>query len=318
MATKNEIKKKKAADQGGKCAISDKPLKGHRELTDADRLRKRSKGGKLSMDNVQVVDPVVHMKYGGNYRKRQEQLEDLKVLIDGREQLRKSCNSDSNRIGAKKRGTDRLDTETYDFLNEKVSETGKKLSKMDRRIKKLILQIDHPIIGIALDVKGIGPVTVAYMLVYVDITKAEHASSLWAYTGLDKPSYERYEKGKSSGGNKKLRTVLYTMGTSMIKTGGAYIDVYRNTKARLAASKKITRSRNNQGQMIECAWKDTMPSHRNDAAIRKMVKHFLADWWFVHRTLEGLPTRRLYVEEQLGHTGIIRPEERGWVYREAS
>jgi len=27
-----------------------------------------------------------------------------------------------------------------------------------------------------------------------------------------------------------------------------------------------------------------------------------------------LPTRPLYVEEYLGHTGIIRPEERGWNY----
>ena len=43
------------------------------------------------------------------------------------------------------------------------------------------------------------------------------------------------------------------------------------------------------------------------------MKHFLADWWFVHRAWEGLDTRPLYVEEKLGHTGIVKPEERGWI-----
>jgi hypothetical protein len=61
-------------------------------------------------------------------------------------------------------------------------------------------------------------------------------------------------------------------------------------------------------------WKDTKPCHRHGAAIRKLIKHLLADFWFVWRNLEGLPTRPLYVEEYLGHTGIIRPEERGWRY----
>ena len=41
-----------------------------------------------------------------------------------------------------------------------------------------------------------------------------------------------------------------------------------------------------------------------------MMKHFLADYWFVGRTLKGLSTDPLYAEAILGHTGIINPRER--------
>ena len=64
----------------------------------------------------------------------------------------------------------------------------------------------------------------------------------------------------------------------------------------------------------EMAWKDVAPMHRHQAAIRKMMKHFLADFWYVWRTLEGLETPMLYPEAKLGHTGIVKPEERGWVF----
>ena len=76
----------------------------------------------------------------------------------------------------------------------------------------------------------------------------------------------------------------------------------------------MTKTRNNQGQLVEKAWKDTMACHRHGAALRAVMKHFLADYWFVGRELRGLDTRPLYVEEQLGHTGIVRPGERGWKF----
>ena len=61
-------------------------------------------------------------------------------------------------------------------------------------------------------------------------------------------------------------------------------------------------------------WSQTKPCHRHGAAIRKMIKHFLADFWFVWRTTEGLTTPNLYVEEKMGHANIVKPEERGWIY----
>ena len=171
-----------------------------------------------------------------------------------------------------------------------------------------------PIVKSAIQIKGLGAITIAYLLVYIDITKARYASSLWSYVGLDKASYERYTKGESGGGNKTLRTVLYTMADSMIKTRAIYRNIYDAEKTKLESSLKITKSRNTQGKLIECTWSETKPCHRHGAGIRKMIKHFLADFWLVWRTLEGLDTPCLYPEAKLGHTGIVKPEERGWVY----
>jgi hypothetical protein len=186
----------------------------------------------------------------------------------------------------------------------------------------------NPLAKACLTVKGIGPVTVAYCLVYIELDgifpeghvrvgqeKARHASCLWKYAGLHCASHERYEKGKTSGGNKTLRTVLYTMADSQMKTKGSYREVYDNMKSRLEKSERKTMSRNTQGKLVEVAWKDTKPSHRHGAALRAVMKHFLADYWFVGRTLLGLETSPLYPEAVLGgNHRTIMPEERGWVY----
>lgn len=312
--SKEAIKQKIGRKQNGKCALSDVNLNVDTSLIDTDRINPKANGGIYTDENTRIVDPIAHMIRHGNYREREEQLDELKILIDAREQLRKSYNSDNNRMLAMKRGTDKLDQSTYQFLEDKSGSTKKQLSKLDRRIEKHLKTMDYPIIEAALNIKGLGAITIAYMMVYVQIEKAQYASSLWKYCGYHCASHERYEKGISSGGNKNLRTVLFTMADSMIKTRSVYRDVYDNEKKKLEASKKLTKSRNTQGKLIECAWEDTKPCHRHGAAMRKMIKHFLADWWFVHRTLEGLPTAPLYVEEKLGHTGIIQPKERGWKY----
>ena len=312
--SKTAIKERIKKTQNGKCALSGKQLKDTVSLMDTDRINPKTNGGTYTEENTRITDPIAHMIRHGNYREREQQLDELKALIDGREQIRKLFNSANNRILAMKRRTDILDEHTLAWLQEQADATKSTLGKTDRRIEKHLKSMDHDIIKSAIGIRGLGPITIAYMMVYIDITKAQYASSMWSYCGYDKPSHERYEKGIAGGGNKTLRTVLYTMADSMIKSRSVYRDVYDTTKAQLEASKKITKSRNTQGKLIECAWMDTKPCHRHGAAMRKMIKHFLADWWFVHRTLEELPTAPLYVEEKLGHTGIIKPEERGWIY----
>jgi len=194
----------------------------------------------------------------------------------------------------------------------------------------------------ALGVRGVGPMTVAYCLVNIDLAgkrveldedgnkkkdkkgefiltdvdKSRHASSLWAYAGLDKPSHDRYTKGKTSGGNKALRAILWNMAESQVKCGGAYREVYDRVKARLSVSEKVVKSRNTQGKLVECEWRNTKPCHRAGAALRAVMKHFLADYWYVGRTLLGLPTDCPYAEAILGgNHRMIMPEERGWIYK---
>ena len=307
---KENVKKR----QNGLSELENIPLPEDSKLWDTDRIKPKKDGGIYTMQNTRGLNPVEHMKRHGTHKERQGQLHELKKLIDAREQVRKFLNSCNNRLLALHRNTDDLDEQTEEWLLSQITGIKKELESVDKRIVKHLKSMDFPIIKSALGVKGVGPITVAYMLVYIDIEKAGYVSAMWSYVGMVKPSHERYEKGVSGGGNKTLRTVLYTMADSMIKTRSVYRDVYDLEKLKLSQSHKLVKTRNTQGKLIECEWKDTKPSHRHGAGIRKIIKHFLADWWKVQRTLEGLETPKFYVEEHLGHKDIISPDERGWVY----
>lgn len=311
---KKALKTNLIEKQKGFCELSGKTLKKDMFLVDTDRINPRSNGGNYTEENTRIVDPIEHMKRHGNYKTRKEEIDNLKVLIDGREKLLKASNGANNRLDAYKRGTDNLDEQTLKILKEQTEYTKKQENKAERRIKKFVQKMQHhPMIKTAINIRGVGELTIASLIVYVDIEKATNPSKLWAYCGLHKPSHERYEKNVSGGGNKTLRTTLYRMADAMIKTKGAYVDVYYQEKEKLANSKKIT-STVKQKKRIECEWRNTNPSHRNSAAKRKMIKHFLRDFWLVWRTLEGLETPHPYVQEKMGHTGIISPKERGWDY----
>lgn len=307
---KNRIKKTST-----KCHISKVELPEEYSLYDTHRKTPKRNGGTYTDGNTVLVMPTEHMKEHNILRERPEEINVLKTMIDDRSQLMKLKNKINNQLLAYKRGTDHPNQSTVDFLTNQLAPITKELSKKDKEIGKYVKMMVDPLGKAAMKVPSIGPITVAYCLAYIDIKKARHASSLWAYVGLDKPSHERYEKGTSGGGNKTLRTVLYTMADSQIKGRGPYRTVYDNVKTRLEHSEKIVKSRNTQGKLVEIAWKDAKPSHRHGAAIRAMIKHFLADYWFVGRALAGLPTSPIYAEAMLGGTHrTIQPEERGWKY----
>lgn len=314
--SKTALKQRIALRQNGECALSNTAVTPDLSLVDTDRIKQKKDGGIYSDENTRLVDPVAHMKRHGNYRERDAQMDELKTAMDARFQVMKLLNGTNNRILAMKRRTDTLDENTLSWLEGQADDTKKRLSKMDRQITKMVEAIQIPVAQSALGVIGVGAITVANMLVYVDIQKANYASSLWAYVGIDKASHKRYSKGTAGGGNKTLRTALYTMATSIEKNRKSpYREVYDRKKAKLEVSRKTTTTRNTQGKLVEgVMWKDVKPSHRRGAALRQVIKHFLADWWYVHRTTEGLPTAQPYVIEKLGHSSWIAPEERGWEY----
>lgn len=340
---KKALKKGISELQNGNCDLTGAPLPEDTALFDTDRRRPKAKGGIYLVENTRVVEPRAHMKRHGNLRVIPEHLVALKEIIDDREQVRKLAMKVENQKLAYSRGVDSLSAVTLTFLETQSAVFQSELTKRDNALTKevkKVAKVDR-LAAAALKVKGIGPVTVSHCLVYIDLAGkkpeldekgfpkfekdgtpiltdtdlARHASSLWKYVGLDKASHERYEKGTAGGGNKSLRTVLYTMATAQIKVNGAYRGVYDQVKGRLEASEKITKSRNTQGQLVECRWCDTKPCHRHGAALRAIMKHFLADYWFVGRTFLGLETSALYPEAILGGSHrTIMPVERGWVY----
>lgn len=288
-------------------------------LIDTDRLTPKAEGGTYTTENTRILEPRTHMERHGILREREEDLATMKSAFDDREQTMKVTFKIQNQLLAYQRGVDDEDTETAQFLAYLIGVSEDRLQTTSKRLDVLIKEYakTDALAKAALGVAGIGPLTVAAMTVYVDLEKAQCASSLWSYTGLDKASHERYEKGTAGGGNKTLRTILYRMSDVQIKNPGGncpYRIVYDRTKERLSQSAKIVKSRNTQGKLIECEWRETKPCHRDGAARRAIMKHFLADYWFVGRTILGLPTRPLYVVEKLGHTGVVQPQERGWIW----
>jgi len=322
---KEIIKKKAKKKQKNVCALTGKVLPEETRYFDTNRPLPKAQGGIYTEENTTAVDPVAHMAYHNNLRERTKAHEALKAIVDDREQKRKAYYKINNQMLAYKRKVDYLHPLTLAWLSQVSKKMAVEVKAVDKQMAKAVADFAavDPFMASAMGVKGIGPVTLAYCAVYIDLNKAQYPSSLWSYVGLHKASHERYVKGKPSGGNKSLRTALWTMADSQMKSGGAYRPVYDATKKRLENSNKITISRvfvKNKGQetgaykLMETPWKDTKPGHRHGAALRAMMKHFLADYWLVGRTFLGLPTPHLYAEEKLGHTQIISPAERGWVY----
>lgn len=165
------------------------------------------------------------------------------------------------------------------------------------------------------DVRGVGPLMAGVILSEIDIHKCNSISALWAYCGLDVVVSTDEETGeiREEGRSRKrhhLKPKTYTnrdgdtvetvgitfnpflktklvgvLGSVFIKLGGPYREIYDGYKHRLENHPK---------------WTDRTKAHRHNAAVRYMVKEFLADLWTRWRTLEGLPVRSRYAEEKLG------------------
>jgi len=285
-------------------------------LMDVHRPVPKTEGGTYIEGNVVLIDPVDHMIEHGNYRQRSEGLEHIKALMDDRRQVMKLVMKIQNQLLAYERNVDNMNDMTKAWLEGQLEVIKGELKAREKVIEKAIKEYANvdPLTKATLGLKGTGPITVANLITYIDLEKSRHASSVWAYCGYDKSSHERYTKGEAGGGNKTLRSALFVWAGVQIKGGGVYREIYDRTKARLEVSEKVTKTRNTQGKLVEAMWKDTKPSHRHGAAIRAMVKHFLADYWYVGRTVLGLPTDPIYAEAILGmNHKTISPQERGWV-----
>ncbi|MCX6815612.1 MAG: hypothetical protein NT120_02050, partial [Candidatus Aenigmarchaeota archaeon] len=168
-------------------------------------------------------------------------------------------------------------------------------------------------------VKGIGNENIAKVIGLIDIRKADTVSALWKFAGYHVVNGKAPKREKGGGKleyNSRLRTMCWRVGTSLIKAKGKFYEYY------LAEKQKYIHRFESEGFEIVAAAElpsDKGKRHETDKiiseghihhmAFRKMMKLFLACLWEFWRVAEGLETRRLYVEEHLGHTDIIKPDE---------
>lgn len=319
---KRKLKTRIKKEQSGVCALSGEMLPEETELYDTDRIIPKAAGGTYTDPNTRVVEPVAHMVRHGNYREREEALENLKSIVDDRNQVIKIKNKIDNQIRAYERNTDTLNPRTLEWLQIEAIPPKKRLAEVTKELETAVKGMvkNDPLMAAALGVKAVGKVTVAYMTVYADLAKANHASSLWKYVGLHTAMKDRYIAGETSGGNKTLRTALWTMADSQIKSKNrtppsAYGYLEEQVKHRLENSDRLVWHLIGKKNWKEMPWKDVTKGHRHGAACRAIIKHFLADYWYVGRTLMGLPTDPPYAVAVLkGNHRMIMPEERGWIY----
>lgn len=226
----------------------------------------------------------------------------LRALVDLRDrQIQKARIQFNNRLAA-------LDNETDDAADspqrqivarwlERFTELEEELDRDIARAVKV-----EPVFQHVSALKGVGPLLSAKLIAMIDIERAPTVSALWRYAGyaVVDGERERPQKGEKLHYNIRLKTTCYLIGTSFLKCSSPYRAVYDAARVRYETDRP-----------------DWTKAHQHAAAMRKMIKVFLSHFWERARTLEGLPTRGLYVHEYEGHTSAYKAEEFGWPTLEA-
>jgi transposase IS116/IS110/IS902 family protein len=155
-------------------------------------------------------------------------------------------------------------------------------------------------------IPGCGPTMAGVLISRLDPHRAPYVCNFWAYCGLDvakdgrgRGRYKEHlveREYLAADGTMKtklgltydpwLKTKLWVLGGCLCIAGQEYKDIYDGYKNRL---KNRTDGR----------WKDASKDHIHKAAMRYMIKVFLANLWEAWRKLEGLPVPAQYAEAKL-------------------
>jgi hypothetical protein len=169
---------------------------------------------------------------------------------------------------------------------------------------------------------GIGPVIASGLAAHIDVSRAPAVSSLWKFAGYA-PGFDKKIKGQKLPYNSRLKTLCWKMGESFVKVSGNKDAVYGALYVQFKAEEL---SRNDSGQYAGAAkrelatkrisdpeTKKTLESgrlikgHLHERAKRRAIKIFLSHYWTIAREARGLEVRQPYVQQILGHDGIIKP-----------
>lgn len=219
-----------------------------------------------------------------------------RALVDLRDRvIQKARIQFGNRIAAIERG---VDDNIYSQYIRKYFEKFVELEKdIDESLQDLAE--DLPIVEKMIAVKGVGKITAIKVAAMIDIRKADTISALWRYAGYGvvDGKAEKPKSGEKLHYNKRLKTACYLIGSSFLKSNSPYRSVYDEAKEYY----KVNRP----------GW---TKAHCHNAAMRKMIKVWLAHLWLEWRKQEGLPISDPYVvaAPNNGHNRVITPCEMGW------
>lgn len=195
------------------------------------------------------------------------------------------------------------------------------------------------------EVTGIGPVLAAKIVSMVDFERATTISKLWRFAGLAviDGRAERRERGKVNRFNARLKTTMYLVGTSFLRSQSPYTALYYQARQAYWEAKQIRplselcpaelaefQRKQKESAFADPeeerkAWyelialgqrrylernggaaQDALPwtdQHVHLASLRRMVKIFLAHLWLYTRKRMGLPVGPPYCVEKMGHHG---------------
>jgi len=299
MLSINELKELKIAEQGGVCAITGELLPADLSLVDIDRIVPRTEGGKYVLDNVRVITAKAHALRHGNKSIEEYDIVGLRTIMDEYRTWQKMRIKINNHFLAAQR-LDIVSDTTEAGFSEILSRAEDHEEYFKKEGVKHLKKMNLPIIDAMRGVKGVGDITIAEVLSNVNIEKARHVSSLWAYVGYHGDSSNRHQKGVSGGGNKHLRSVMYNLGVGFLRCSNEHYE-------------PLYRARRDYTDALE-SWDDKPKAQKHLDGIRYMLKHWLADLWYVWRTIEGLTTEPGYVTRLSDTHRWVLPSERGWNY----
>lgn len=215
----------------------------------------------------------------------------VRALVDLRDRtIQKSRIQFSNRISAIERGSDNGTYKPY------IEKWKNRFQELENEITESLRDFadDFPIVERMIKVKGVGEVLALKVVAMIDIGRANTISALWRYAGygvVDNKA-EKAIKGEKLHYNKRLKATCYLIAQSFLRSNSPYRRIYDEARA-------------------EYERRGWTKAHQHKAAMRKMIKIWLAHLWLVWRQLEGLPIRDPYIAADPHHK-IITPAEMGW------
>lgn len=222
--------------------------------------------------------------------------ENLRVLVDLRTVMQKNRIAFGLRMDAIQREADNADErvlQNFEQWHERFLELEKHADEQIRDMAQ-----DYPIVQQMVEVKGISFILAAKAVSLIDISRAPTISALWRYAGYgldENGEREKPTKGEKLKYNKRLKSTIYNISSSFLKSNSPYREIYDIAKDKYEVEKA-----------------DWTKLHRHLASMRKMSKMFLSHLWLRWRTIEGLPVSEPYIMNNPKHSHFRTPEEFGW------